>query len=215
MAGFIRYRPNGSEFTSEVIFDVVESEEEGRENEVTDNPVEKGADVTDHVRHKPATVRITALVSNTPRDANVAATYQPSASPPRFVLNTAQDEQRPGDDARATLLRIMEAGDTVELFLGTEKNGRSFPSMEMQSLSFPRDAKTGETVRFTASFKEVRIVESQSADLPTTAIPRNQAPVDRGPQSPKPASKKDSDAAGSGLHNMFGETVSSALNPGQ
>jgi len=213
MSGHIRYYPNGSETASELTFDVVESEEVTLDNEVTDNPVEEGADVSDHVRQKPDVVRITATVSNT-STTGAQATYHPEMRPPKFVLKSKADNKRPGDDALELLKQLREAGDPVELYLGTKEHGRSYESMEITSLSFPRDAKTGDVLRFSASFKKVRIAESETVAAPKTAVPRSQGTTERGTQPAKTTSGADSDKAGSTYHHWFGESVSSVLNPG-
>lgn len=212
MSGLIRYNPGGSEFTSELIFDVVESEEINLENEVTENPVEKGSDVSDHVRKKPTGIRLVADVSNTALAPPVESAYEPTQG--RFKPLGVLERTRPGDDARTTLERIHEEGLPVELFLGTDEFGRSYPNMELATVGFSRDQRTGDIVRFSLTFKEIRIVESQVVAAPKTAAPRGQPTTDRGTQPTKEAPKSDADKAGSALHHFLGDTVTSAINPG-
>lgn len=218
MSGFIRYNPGGSEFTSQLIFDVVESEEITLENEVTENPVEKGSDVADHVRKKPTGIRLVADVSNVALAPPVESTYVPTEG--RFKPLSAIERTRPGDDARTTLERIHAEGLPVELFLGTDEFGRSYTNMELATVGFQRDPKTGDIVRFSLAFKEIRIVESQVVAAPKTASSRGQPTVDRGTQPKKDAPKSDADKAGSTLQHWndngkVGGTVGGWLNPGQ
>jgi hypothetical protein len=203
MAGYLRYYPQGSGAPELLTFDVVESEDVSREADVTDHPVEQGAAVSDHVRQRPDVIRITADVSNAPAESP-ATTYLANAKPPKFELVDATSDARPGDDARTTLNEIHAAGEVVELFLGTEADGRLYPSMVLQSLGFHRDPKLGDKLRFTATFKEIRVVQSQVVAAPTTTIPRAQGTTNRGKQPTKPASEADAAKSGSVLYQWFG-----------
>lgn len=206
---YLRYFPGGSGEAVELLFfDVLEQEERDLEAEVTDHPIENGGVVTDHVRQRPGSIRITALISNTPVEGP-RATYNPNASPPKFELVDAPSEARPADDARETLESIHKVGDTVDLFLGEEETGRLYDGLVMQALSFPRDAKTGSKLRFSASFRQVLFAESKVVAAPKTKEPRAVGVKDRGTQPTKPASEAEKSSGDSLLLELFGDTVRS------
>jgi hypothetical protein len=196
-----------------VTFDVVENEDEALDAEVTEHPVEKGSDITDHVRPKPETFRVEGLISNTlaSNSKEAARIYNPYSSPPSFQLASPADNSRPGDDARATLKEIHAAGEPVELYLGDTETGRDYQNVVLQSISFPRDQHTGDALRFSAAFREVRIVSNQLVAIPDTKIPRAKGSIDRGTQPPKPTTDAEDGAAGSSLHQWFGSSATSAI----
>lgn len=206
---YLRYFPGGSGEAVELLFfDVLEQEERDLEAEVTDHPVENGGVVTDHVRQRPGSIRITALISNTPVEGP-RATYNPNASPPKYELVDAPSDARPADDAREALEAVHKAGDLVDLFLGEEEEGRLYDGLVMQSLSFPRDAKTGSKLRFAAAFRQVLFAESKVVAAPKTKEPRAMGVKDRGTQPTNPASKAEAEAGDGPLRELFGDTVRS------
>ncbi len=213
MAGYIRFHPQGSEFSSLLVFDVVESEEVTFDADVTEHPVERGADLTDHKRLKPVGIRLTADLANTPTTP-LAAVFHPEMEPPQFVPMESHEVQRPGDDGRSALERIHESCETVEVFLGLEDQGRLYESMMIQSLVFSRDGKTGDVVRFNATLREVRVAESELVSVKRVKVARAEGKVERGLQGKKEASDADAAAAGTVAHNLFGDLVTRAFNPG-
>jgi hypothetical protein len=209
---YLRFFPGGSGAAVELLyFDVLESEEIGFEAEVTDHPIENGGVVTDHVRQRPGTISISALVSNTPVEGP-RANYNPNASPPKYELVDAPSEARPGDDARETLETIQKAGDTVDLFLGEEDTGRLYDGLVLQSLGFPRDARTGTKLRFSATFRKVMFAESKVVAAPKTTEPRAVGVKDRGTQPTKPATDAEKGAGDPLARELGGEFVRGLFN---
>ena len=146
-------------------------------SKVTTNPVENGAAVTDHVQDEPIEVTITGTISNTPIGAVV-------------------DEREPG---------ALPASDAYEFFLGVRKARNPvkietrlavFENMAMTNLSTPVTAATGNALVFTASFRQIDIVESERA-LVRVEIP--QPPGGRRNRGKKPAKKKDVEAVKSSI----------------
>jgi hypothetical protein len=148
--------------------DVAVTEEHGSEAEITDHPVEKGGNVTDHMRVKPATVAIEGIVSDTPLGE--------VALDPSRLGSTA-----PSDDAHALLVKIQNDREPVAI---TTSLGR-YENMELQSLSAPRDARTGKALRFRATFKQVTFVTNKRTTV-RTAAPRSRGKSKHG-MKPSPA----------------------------
>lgn len=125
------------------------SETHSFENEVTENPVERGAVVSDHKREKPNGVTITGLVTNTP---------------------IPQDEREKDDAsqrAEAAFTRLLELRASKELFTVKTKR-RTYNNAALISLSVPGDASIGDALQFTAVFREIRVVDSKTVALKTT-----------------------------------------------
>ena len=140
-------------------------------SELTAHPVEEGADVTDHVRTLPITLTIDGIVSDTPIGA--AAVQRANESP-------LGGEFLPSRDALAYLrgVRLQREPVTVETSLSTYEN------MVLTSLQVPQDARTGDSLRFTASFQQIEIVRTERAPV-AVATPRAQSKRNRGAKPSK------------------------------
>lgn len=143
--------PIDAAITEEFVFD----------SDVTDHPVEEGADVTDHVRAKPLIITLDCIVSDTPIGAMVE-------------LRDA-DIEKHSTDAYAQLQMIQEAREPV--FIDTSL-GR-FVDMVLQSLSIPRASDTGDALKFKATFKQVIFVTNARTTV-RVSVPRAAKKVNRG-----------------------------------
>lgn len=134
--------------------DLAISETHGFESEVTEHPVERGADMVDHVRARPIEIRLECIVSDTPIGAI-------ATDPTR--LPEGQDAPLPSEDAYARLLAIRDARQPVpvETSLGT------FTSMALLSLSVPRSRETTGGLFFTVAFRQIVVRENQRVTVRT------------------------------------------------
>jgi hypothetical protein len=140
--------------------DAALSEEHSFDNEVTAHPVERGADVTDHVRARPIVVSIEGLVSDTPIGA---------------IAGLRAPDVLPSDDAFARLRDLRDRREPVTI----ETSLQVFRNMVLQSLSVPRDARNGDALRFRATFQQVRLVVTERTVV-DVAVPRAAKKVNRG-----------------------------------
>jgi hypothetical protein len=141
------------------------SEGHSRQADVTEHPMETGADAADHIRPKPTLLRLEGVVSDgVPQPGGVALTT---------------------DQAYAALERILDTAEPVTIATSL----REYQNMVMTSLDVPRDARGGHALRFTASFKSVRLVQTQS----TTILQRREEPRLRAPElgQKKPGAEAD------------------------
>lgn len=138
--------------------------------EVTDFPVEIGADVTDNVRLTPLEISLDCTVSDTPIGP-IAALRDPLSTPT--------------DDAYARMLAIRAAREPVVV---VTTRGR-FENMLMSSLTVPVKSDDGRSLRFTATFKEVRFVSNTRTQV-RVAKPRSKKKVDRGPRTAPPTASE-------------------------
>ncbi len=126
-------------------------------NVVSKFPVEKGADVTDHVRPEPVTFTVEGIVSDTPLGEMIQERSQ-------FTIINGEAFSKPSHEARARLKEINATREpiTVESSTGTFKN------MVLESLLETRDASTGDSYRFTATFSEIVLVTNERTTVKTS-----------------------------------------------
>jgi len=130
--------------------DVFVREEPAFSNEITEHQVESGSDIADHVRAKPTTLTVEGIVSDTPI-GDLADRRASSVPPSQEAYERLQDINK----ARQPV--------TVVTSLST------YTDMVIETLTPPRDRRTGKALRFTCVFKQVRVAEVDKAariDLP-------------------------------------------------
>lgn len=175
-----------------IVLDVTISESHDGETEVTDHPVETGFDVNDHARPKPDMLTLEGVVSVTPLNRKRRLAVEESG----IIDFTSTKLAEPlGDDpgyvqqAYQTLRQLRETGKIITVFTGL----RIYDDMIMTRLSIPRDGKTGDALRFSASFKQIKIVSSKVTTTTVARLPAAHKKVPTGPQPTKetpPAAKK-------------------------
>lgn len=180
--------------------------------EVTEHPVEVGSDITDHIRPKPIEVRIDGIITNAPLSSNILSLAL-GASPlaPALALGNAAIALLAGkstilNDAYNRLRGIRDNGIIVVLVTTYE----AYESMAMTDLQIVRDGQTGDAIHFTATFRQIVIVDAAKLEnLPTLA----QDASDTGSQSTSTASsalKKDNSTT---LNRWFGAGFDAAGLP--
>jgi hypothetical protein len=158
--------------------------------EITEHPVEQGADITDHVRPKPVELRMEGIITDTPIDDSLIASV--TRSVPGLGLGVATYGVVKSLLAGASLAR--SAFDRLRQFrdngtpVGIFTPYRSYSNMVMDSLVVTRDKDTGEALHFVATFREVLFVTSGVATI--TLPPAAQAAKDMGTQGTPTASGK-------------------------
>lgn len=166
-----------------VVLDASLSEAHNTSNDVTDHPVEKGADITDHVRQKPKTLRLTGLVSNTPLpDPGKPVEFKPEAA------STAYQD----------LMRLADQGETITVVTAL----RTYEDMVIESLDVPRDASLGQTLQFTCSLKQIRSVETRRVTVSRVS----KAKVDGGKRAAKNTPTATKEKSKSGLVTLLSST---------
>lgn len=141
-----------------------------RSNVVTRFPVEKGADVTDHVQPEPITLDIEGIVSDTPLTEMAVVRSQ-------FAIINGEAFSKPSEEARARLDKLNTDREpiTVECSAGVFRN------MVLEKLNETRDASTGDSYQFTATFSEMVFVTNERTTI-QTATPRGKKKVNLGHQ---------------------------------
>lgn len=163
MALVLLYEKQVDSRTPALEVDLIVSADLSVETTATDNPVEEGADVTDHVVSRPDVVRVEAIVSDRLQDG----TLQEGRA--RAAWETLQDL----------------SGDGVLLDLVTPLAG-IYENVLLLSLNAKLDATTGESfLRFSATFREVRFGQSEQVAAPVRKEPKTKPTKDDGYKPPK------------------------------
>lgn len=124
------------------------------ESEIPRHPVETGADITDHVRRKPESVRITGIVTNTP--ILLGAFLGPAR--PFTPLSFTRAEE-----FYDTLRNIKDEAALITVVTTL----RLYENMLLKSFRVPRNVGQGNVVEATMIFEEVIFVDTETI----TAIP--------------------------------------------
>lgn len=168
------------------IMDVSITEEHSSDIQVTEHPVEFGADVTDNARPKPDTLTVEGFISNTPFGefwGNYDPETQATTKGYQFPMEAVDNQAGPGrSQAAFDLLRKLK-DDSTPLSITTALH--YYPTMLIESLRFPRDAQTGDSLRVTLKLKSVRFVTSETTQI-TVAATNAQGKIKKGPQTSKP-----------------------------
>src|SRR5574343_914401 len=120
-----------------IALDVVISETPDFPSEVTAYPVENGEDISDHVHNQPVGVTIEAVVSSIP-------------------IGTASER---GDDPVTQVRAALEELRASSQPFVYEGLRFTYASMVFESLSFPFDSSTGNSLRVSASMRRVNKVD--------------------------------------------------------
>ncbi len=173
-------------------FDATISEVFASTSDVTDHPVEEGADVSDHVRRRPREFDVHGWVSNDPIVILASSQFGPA---PRTRAEDAYDE----------LLRIQAQAELVTVATSL----KDLANMFLASISATRDKDSGRILDATLRLREIIIATTEVTSAPVPAPTKSaRAPkANLGRQAAKPV---PADVAGVQESALFGP-VSSAL----
>ena len=152
-----------------VEIDAVLSEDHRYDALITENPVEDGSVITDHVVNLPVVLEMECRLTDTPfgyLTAIVAASAvgalttgltgaQAAAGLTQAAASALLGETRPGlSKTKFNLLVALQATrEPIDVVTGVQTYGNMF----IQSLSAPRSSSDGKSLLFRATFKEVLI----------------------------------------------------------
>lgn len=153
-------------------FDATLTEQHTSDAEITEHPVETGANISDHVRSKPDRLQMDAILSNSPLTGNAEAGRAENLYEQLRLLKES-----------ATLLTVLTSLRTYE-------------SMAIESLGVPRTAKEAGAVHVNVTLKQIRLVTNKSSIVTVTKEPIAKSKVSGGKQAATQLS--DSDAAARG-----------------
>lgn len=130
--------PDGSGGTDVLTVDACLTENHQLQETVTDHPVERGVRITDHVRPEPRRLTLECVVTNTPVRGNT-----------------------PGlDYAGGFWKRLVDLYESPRI-IEVQTLRDYYPSMVVEAVTAPVDAKTAQALVFTVQLKQVRVVENK------------------------------------------------------
>lgn len=165
----------------DLIIDAAEGERHDASAEPTEHPVEEGAAISDHVQPNLDRLSLECVVSNYPTGR---------------VLDRITDAG--GDRALNTwqqLRTLMHSGTRVDI----ETSLRLYEGMVIKAVSAPRDAKSGQALRFTLDAQELRTVTTEEVEAPAPREERGRQQMDRGRQSTEDAEGEGASARNESL----------------
>jgi hypothetical protein len=132
--------------------------------QITEYEVERGSDITDHRRTKPASITIAGLVSDTPLDKSlVIAAVRAASSIYGFGIDaiTAVEKIASGDAQLSNLAFqvLKELFDSSTPFT-VVTSLRTYEDMMVSSLRISKNQKTGMALPFVVTMKEIRFVDT-------------------------------------------------------
>lgn len=164
--------------------DAMINERQKYANNVTTFPIEDGSIISDHVIRMPEEVEIEGFVTNTPIEyiqglrtsadddrvlnaylmlLEIAGYAFPNQAYRFNKLETISETEQPNDFQLIDILTSL----------------RIYTSMALVNLDIPRDAKTGDTIKFTASFRRVNITKTNEVQRNPDKISENNPSADR------------------------------------
>lgn len=136
------------------------------QNTITDYPVEEGYNINDHVVHMPEQVTLEVLISNTPVSLGVPTE--------NIVYKRLRDLLDIGgfDSPEAQIQSSIKPAKLVSIVTGL----RAYTKMGLTRLSIPEECKTANALKFTADFKRLRIVNTETVIIENTSELMGKAP---------------------------------------
>lgn len=130
-----------------VVADCTISEGHARELDITEHPVEDGANISDHARLKPEVLSLEVIFSNT--------VIGGPAAPGR------------AEDAWERLRLLQEQAKLITVVTSL----RVYENMVLATLSTPRSAKEGNAVRCQATLRNIKLVKNKTTTVVVTREP--------------------------------------------
>ena len=120
------------------------SEDHDSTIEITSNPVELGADISDHAIILPKIININGIITDNPMTLEGAIDF--------FSGSTSRSKGGWND-----LLKLQEKREPLEVQTGL----KLYKDMILTNLKTKQDVKTSAVLNFTAQLKEIRIVNTE------------------------------------------------------
>jgi hypothetical protein len=155
---------------------------------ITKNPVEEGAEITDHAIIQPKRYTLEGVVTDTPRLSANIGTDIVNRVTGLFGSSTEEGRSR-SNSAYLTLVRIQESRTPFNISTGFQE----FRNVLIESIVTAQDKNTSQAFFFTAKLLEVNIVNTKVDSITSSDLIGTQAQtgattvVERGEVLPQPA----------------------------
>jgi hypothetical protein len=163
----------------DLIIDATPEQDFSSDVETTDHPIEDGSNPTDHARARPEVFTATLIVSSVPSDD---------------TDRQQRGEHKPGEGggyADSVFQKLLQMKNERKLHhISTPL--RAYDNMLLTALSAPTRADTGDALVAKVSFKQIRVVQSGTAQFITkTPSTNTQKPTTKKDQGKKQGEEQD------------------------
>lgn len=172
----------------QVTVDACLTENHGLEAALTEHPVEDGSTISDHYKIAPRAVTIEAIVSGTPIETGF-----PGATAIASISALAN-----GDDPVMMAWNEIESYFTGAALVDIATKYKTYKKMMLQSFGVVRDAPNGQSLRFTCTARELKIVQVSTVAAIQIAEPKTtvvEIVESKGKLPKKPASAAEKELA--------------------
>lgn len=134
-------------------FNLFIDEENELKFRVSEHPLQDGTNISDHVHQEMQEVTINGMYTNHPMKKNVQSEV-------KFKDQYGTEDEKPTLSNTALvkfneLKRLAKERKPVRLVCALE----TYPKMIITSIKYPRDAKSGSSIRFTMTLREIKTVQ--------------------------------------------------------
>lgn len=194
--------------------DATRAEEHSFKAKATQHEVEDGANISDHVIKTGRVVTLDGIISDDPITVAAAAIGNiggiagslvgglggavATGAVSKIGSELIANGSKPSKDAVDILEYIYE--ESIPLMITTSI--KTYTNMIMESLNIPRNSRNANALEFKASFKEIRIVESEVVDIPPSATTVDGA-IEEQKGGKKPSVEPDAQTQSSGSTLLF------------
>ena len=205
--GYVRTDDTGTDTFVILEVDAVMSESHEVMATLTDHPVERGADLSDHKRPGQRRYRLEGLVTNTPIGSIPLSGENSSAND---VSGAVRDSP-----AKATVLqfsdrfdRVRDVLDALTVLVETAQlvtvttDVRTYDAAQIVGVVAPRSAEAGDSITFTVDITQVRIAETRDVGAPVPRQPRGRRTRDNGAQAAREAETSPPDQNASTAYRL-------------
>ena len=140
----------GENVTS-IDFDVTMDEAHEWSNDVTTNQVEIGSPITDHIQPQPDRLTITGMISDSPLNLETQSEISALVG---------------ADERVQTAFDFLRKMHEKRLLLVVYTKHKIYQDMALAACNIPRSAGVGQAINFTLQFTHVRVVSTQTVDVP-------------------------------------------------
>lgn len=203
---------NPTDQIKDFTIDATLTENHTSEASITENPVEEGVVITDHISLKADSYTLTGVISDTPLDLSASikgAATSVGALVGKKIVGPLGAYAGVGAGAYANLLtggsgnRMKNAFDhlkniqTSRVKFTVVTGLMVYENMVLTTLTVNRDNKSGRSFNFSATLKQIRIVKSQVIDIPNVprAVKNAASTKDLGKQAAEKAEKNNATLA--------------------
>lgn len=162
--------------------DVLIDESHEWTSDVTTSEVEEGSPIADHIRLMPDKLTITGMVGNT----NLQGSFLDAIVGQVVGLLDGSGKV----DRMKTTFDLLRAMHEARVPVTIYTKWKTYENMALTGLNIPRNASIGKAIQFTMNFMEIRVVSTQSVDVPDGISKKKDAKAGKKTQN-KGAAQKD------------------------